>query len=587
MGSKPVSANELGVSIGQVFETKYRVDAIIGQGGMGIVCACTNLDLNKKIAIKMLKPDVLTDVDATTRFKREASAASQLTSEYVAKVTDYGVFDNRVPFMVMEYLDGLDLADYLEQSGTIPVMWACDIVLQTAEGLAEAHSLGIVHRDVKPTNLFLTWRPDGTSLVKVLDFGISKSRTANGVDMQLTQTQSLLGTPSYMSPEQMRSARDVDGRTDIWSLGTVLYEIVEGHRPFEADSFSEMCVKVAMDDPIPMQRAPIELQRVIARCLAKNPVDRYANMADLGADLIPLTKDPHHSANLVERMQRLVRKSWDNGVPQAVSGQHSAPSMPWANIGSEPGLTALPSSLSGAAIAVPGPPGPPSAQRSAPNIGLPMAMPSVDPSQPTYREDSVSALQPKRRWLPWAIVGTFGVVGGIILVVSLSQGHGPTPLAGQQRATDSTGSAGGPPSSIKHEALATGSNTPAPPTPTPPTTPPPTDSKAVDAKPDDTKPDKVDATKVSDSTNTKPPTNAALMHAQPGGKKSPPLAKHPPPTKSTTKVVDTALHTPDVNAAVVKTVAPPASTDTTKTKPLKPCSEEEVLDSGHGEPCNR
>ena len=179
MGSEPVKASDLGVSIGQVLDTKYRVDKILGHGGMGIVCACTNLQLNKKIAIKMLRPDVLADFDATERFKREAHAASQLSSEYVAKVTDYGVFSaNNVPFMVMEYLDGLDLATHLDQAGTIPVQWACDLMLQAAEALAEAHSIGIIHRDVKPTNLFLTWRLDGSALVKVLDFGISKSRSA-------------------------------------------------------------------------------------------------------------------------------------------------------------------------------------------------------------------------------------------------------------------------------------------------------------------------------------------------------------------------------------------------------------------------
>jgi len=570
VGSKPVSANDLGVSIGQVFETKYRVDAIIGQGGMGIVCACTNLQLDKKIAIKMLKPDVLTDVDATTRFKREASAASQLTSEYVAKVTDYGVFDNRVPFMVMEYLDGLDLADHLEQAGTIPVKWACDIVLQTAEALAEAHSIGIVHRDVKPTNLFLTWRHDGSSLVKVLDFGISKSRLANGVDMQLTQTQSLLGTPSYMSPEQMRSARDVDGRTDIWSLGTVLYEIIEGHRPFEADSFSEMCVKVAMDDPIPMQRAPIELQRVIARCLAKNPSDRYANMAELGADLVPFTKDPYHSTNLVERMQRLVRKSWDNGVPQPISSQHSAPSMPWANLGSEPGL-ALPPSLSGAAMAIPGPM---SAQRSAPNIALSGALPiAMDRPNDTSRDHSAGMIVPKRRWLPWAIVGVAGVISGIIVVATLSQNHGPTPIANEGTSSKPADVApGGPPSSIKHDLLA-GSNASAP-----------VKVKVEDTKVDDTKVEvddtkvddtKVDDTKVGDATKVKP-TGAALMHARTETKKAP-LVKHGTPSRPPVK--------PPVTEVETSTALTKAPSDKPKDRPVKPCSEEEVLDSGHGEPC--
>ncbi|HEV7556126.1 MAG TPA: serine/threonine-protein kinase [Kofleriaceae bacterium] len=399
MGSEPIKASDLGVSIGQVLDTKYRVDKILGHGGMGIVCACTNLQLNKKIAIKMLRPDVLADFDATERFKREAHAASQLSSEYVAKVTDYGVFQtNNVPFMVMEYLDGLDLATHLDQAGTIPVQWACDLMLQAAEALSEAHSIGIIHRDVKPTNLFLTWRLDGSALVKVLYFGISKSRT--GVDMQLTQTQSLLGTPAYMSPEQMRSAREVDARTDIWSLGTVLYELVEGHRPFEAESFSEMCVKVAVDPPLPMKNAPPALQHVVLRCLAKSPADRYNDMADLGRELIAFSKDPHQSTILVERMQRMVRRSWDNAVPHAI--RDSAPAIP-------PGAKAVP---------VPG----------APVYTRPASSPVVPPRESTpsldvSRDDSIRALLPPRpRMWPWIVVGLLGFVGGIAVIVAMAGG---------------------------------------------------------------------------------------------------------------------------------------------------------------------
>src|SRR5580765_522197 len=168
--------------------------------------------------------------------------------------------------MVMEYLEGQDLGKLVEQRGPIAVTWAADMMLQAAEALSEAHSLDIVHRDVKPTNLFVTWRPDGTALVKVLDFGVSKALV--GADLRLTNTQSLLGTPAYMSPEQMRSARTVDPRTDIWSLGCVLYEAVEGHAPFEASNFAELCVMVATEDPAPLESAP-ELGGVLMRCLAK------------------------------------------------------------------------------------------------------------------------------------------------------------------------------------------------------------------------------------------------------------------------------------------------------------------------------
>jgi serine/threonine-protein kinase len=319
---------DAGVGIGEIFVDKYRVDAFLGHGGMGIVALCTHLGLNERVAIKMLRRDVLDDADAVERFMREAQAAVKLKSEFVARVTDVGRSRTNVPYMVMEYLEGHDLGELLDERGSLGLPWAVELTLQACEALAEAHSLGIVHRDVKPTNLFVTWRPDGSALIKVLDFGISKALTGNA--MRLTQTQSLLGTPAYMSPEQMRSARMVDARTDIWSLGTVLYEMLEGHRPFEAESFSEMCVKVAVDAPDPMTATPLALQQVVLRCLEKSPEQRYASMADLARDLVPFSQDPHQAQVLVERMSRTLRRSqvleWSSS-PGSVSGaMRAAPS---------------------------------------------------------------------------------------------------------------------------------------------------------------------------------------------------------------------------------------------------------------------
>jgi serine/threonine-protein kinase len=343
---KPADA----VRIGQVFLGKYRIESIIGQGGMGVVAEVTHLQLNQRLAIKMLRQDVLLDHDAVERFMREAQAAAKLKSEYVAKVSDVGALENGTPYMVMEYLEGHDLGALISQRGKVALPWTCDLMLQTAEALAEAHSLGIVHRDIKPTNLFVTWRPDGTALIKVLDFGISK--TTLGTDMHLTQTQSLLGTPAYMSPEQMRSARLVDARTDIWSLGSVMYEMLEGRKPFEAESFSEMCVKVAVDPPSPMFNAPPELQSVVLRCLAKTPELRYATMAEFARDLVPFVADPHQASLLVERMQRMLRRSeanWEGsttGVGRSVpnhvrDARGSQPvQVPWHG-GSEPSGVAI------------------------------------------------------------------------------------------------------------------------------------------------------------------------------------------------------------------------------------------------------
>ncbi|HEY1555748.1 MAG TPA: serine/threonine-protein kinase [Kofleriaceae bacterium] len=332
---------EAGVSVGQVFLGKYRVDGILGHGGMGVVAECTHLALNERVAIKMLRQDVLMDQDAVSRFVREAQAAVKLKSEYVAKVHDVGTFENGVPYMAMEFLEGYDLGQLLEQRGVLPAPWAVELVVQTCEALAEAHSLSIVHRDVKPTNLFVTWRPDGSSLVKVLDFGISKSPM--GTDMQLTQTQSLLGTPSYMSPEQMRSARLVDSRTDIWSLGTVLYEVLEGRRPFEAESFSEMCVKVAVDPPAPMINTPPGLQPVILRCLSKAPEQRYATVGELAHDLAPFSQDPHGANVMVERMTRMMRRSQgafndDAKSSPRIPNRIATPPPQWG-VGSDPAVS--------------------------------------------------------------------------------------------------------------------------------------------------------------------------------------------------------------------------------------------------------
>jgi serine/threonine protein kinase len=324
VGLTPRPAADSAVRIGQVFLGKYKVESILGQGGMGVVAECTHLQLNERVAIKMLRPDVVVDRDAVERFMREAQAAVKLKSEYVARVSDVGSLENGTPYMVMEFLEGIDLGALIDERGCVPVPWACELMLQTAEALSEAHSISIVHRDIKPANLFVTWRPDGTALIKVLDFGISKAPM--GADMHLTQTQSLLGTPAYMSPEQMRSARLVDARTDIWSLGSVMYELIEGRKPFEAESFSEMCVKVAVDPPQPMRNAPPELQQIILRCLAKSPEQRYATMADLARELVPFCHDSHQASLLVERMQRMLRRSdGGNWETQTGTGQRSVP----------------------------------------------------------------------------------------------------------------------------------------------------------------------------------------------------------------------------------------------------------------------
>jgi serine/threonine-protein kinase len=433
---------DAGVGIGEIFVDKYRVDAILGHGGMGVVAACTHLALNERVAIKMLRKDVLDDADAVERFMREAQAAVKLKSEYVARVTDVGRSRSNVPYMVMEYLEGHDLGELLDERGRLGMPWAIELTLQACEALAEAHSLGIVHRDVKPTNLFVTWRPDGSALVKVLDFGISKALT--GTAMQLTQTQSLLGTPAYMSPEQMRSARMVDARTDIWSLGTVLYEMIEGRRPFEAESFSEMCVKVAVDPPATMTVAPVDLQQVVLRCLEKAPEQRYASMADLARDLVPFAHDPHQAQVLVERMARMLRRS--QAMPVEWNSSNSSSSGPvrqlWTS--ERPAETApTESALSGrlarssAPVPVPVQPerssGSSRAQAERSSAPSPIAEPEVSGATPALPRratgshpalsDTLDVARPRRRglWIATAVI----VAAAIGVAISLLRPAAP------------------------------------------------------------------------------------------------------------------------------------------------------------------
>ncbi|HUS31441.1 MAG TPA: serine/threonine-protein kinase [Kofleriaceae bacterium] len=337
-----------GPARGSMLLGKYRVESTLGFGGMGLVIKAHNIDLGQDVAIKILREDVQIDEENIARFIREAKNAVRLKSEHVARIRDVGMFDDGRPYMVMELLEGLDLGKLLLDTGRIEPVRAVDLVLQACDAIGEAHSLGIVHRDIKPTNLFVAKRPDGTDIIKVLDFGISKA-AQHGTEMVLTQTQSMLGTPAYMSPEQMRSARTVDPRSDVWSIGCVLYEAVEGHAPFEASNFAELCVMVATEDPAPLVHAP-ELGGVLMRCLAKTLEERYQDIAELAADLAPLSSDPTSAANQVARIQRLLQNRADGTPPPWRKSDHriSEPSVPRMMVSSTP-LPGAPSSVVDAA----------------------------------------------------------------------------------------------------------------------------------------------------------------------------------------------------------------------------------------------
>lgn len=284
------------VAIGQLLAGKYRVDRVLGIGGMGVVVAATHVALGQRVALKFMLPSALESADSAGRFLREARAAVRLRSEHVARVLDIGTLDSGSPYIVMEYLEGEDLSALIQRSGVLPMEQAIEVVLQACDALAEAHALGMVHRDLKPANLFVTNRPYGSSLVKVLDFGISKSTDVHDVGLAVTRTATVMGSPLYMSPEQMKSARDVDSRSDIWALGVILFEATTGMTPFPTDSLGTLMAAVLGIDPIVRVDAVrpnlgVAFGDVVARCLERDRTLRFQNVAELARALMPLAPE--------------------------------------------------------------------------------------------------------------------------------------------------------------------------------------------------------------------------------------------------------------------------------------------------------
>ena len=277
---------------GQILAGKFRIERVLGQGGMGVVVAATHLQLDERVALKFLLPDALVNPEAVERFAREARAAVKIKSEHVARVSDVGTLESGSPYMVMEYLHGEDLAAWVRRNGAMAVPEAIEFLLQACEAIAEAHALGIVHRDLKPANLFVTRRVDGSPCIKVLDFGISKLTVPGAApELGMTKTSTVMGSPLYMSPEQMSSSRNVDMRTDIWALGVILYESLTGRVPFEAETMPQLCGMILQDPPHPIHElrpdVPQGLQLAILRCLEKNRERRFSNVAELAYALAP------------------------------------------------------------------------------------------------------------------------------------------------------------------------------------------------------------------------------------------------------------------------------------------------------------
>jgi serine/threonine protein kinase len=311
---------ETPVQPGDVLADKYRVERVLGQGGMGLVVAARHLELGELFAVKFLLPEAIANAEAMERFHREARASARLKGQHVVKVHDVGRLSTGAPYIVMEYLEGSDLKTVLRERGPLPAVEAALILLQACEAITEAHAIGIVHRDIKPANLFLAELPVGGPCVKVLDFGISKQTAPDSGD--ITKTGAALGSPAYMSPEQMLSSRSADARSDIWSLGAVLYELVTGVSPFAAEVVTEVIARVLKNEPVPPSRLRPELPEwvdaIVMRCLKKEPGERFSSVEEL-------TEALRQSAELPPSTRRSLSSSRVSGAPRSsTAGSKSA-----------------------------------------------------------------------------------------------------------------------------------------------------------------------------------------------------------------------------------------------------------------------
>ncbi|HEX7667747.1 MAG TPA: serine/threonine-protein kinase [Polyangiaceae bacterium] len=424
------------VEAGQIIGGKFRVERIIGEGGMGIVAEATHLQLDERVALKFLRREVMKMPDVVARFDAEARAAVKLKSEHVARVSDVGHTAEGIPFMVMELLDGADLGRAVADRGPLPIREACEYIIQACEGVGEAHARGIVHRDIKPENLFVVQRGDW-GLVKVLDFGISKTALVgpSSIDMSSRETTSIMGSPFYMSPEQLRSTKSVDHRSDVWSLGVVLFELLTGGTIFdETKEFTELVADILETPHRKLCRfrrdAPPELESVIDRCLEKDRAKRFQNVAELAVALLPFA--PRRSRVTVERIAAITRaaglltdpsfqlppsnfpgpNSLSAGLSSTVPPFPAVPQFDrMSDLGTGVGASGHP--MSGA-ITLPQPISVPSAPRSTPSL---VSSTSIEEAPPTQKKKGLAL---------FALVGAALLVGLVILFFVTKKEPPPT-----------------------------------------------------------------------------------------------------------------------------------------------------------------
>jgi eukaryotic-like serine/threonine-protein kinase len=296
MSTPGAKLGSLQLAIGDVVAGKYRLERMLGEGGTGLVVLARHVTLGQPVAIKFLRPALATN-EVILRFEREARAISRLESEYIVAVLDVGQLPDGDPFMVMEHLEGQDLACVIKERRLSPEA-AVDCMVQVCEALREAHASGVIHRDLKPANLFLTQSSDGVPHVKVVDFGISKvtdPRMLGKNVSDVTNASTVLGSPRYMAPEQLRSSRDVDARCDVWSVGAVLYQLLSGRLAFDGETNVQASMRVLTSDATPLGQVapqlPPELCRAVDRCLERDLGRRWGSVAELQDALLPFASE--------------------------------------------------------------------------------------------------------------------------------------------------------------------------------------------------------------------------------------------------------------------------------------------------------
>ena len=461
---------------GDVIARKYTVERIIGQGGMGAVFAARHTELGRAVAIKVMLADRQNE-EATRRFKNEGRASANIQNDHVVRIFDIDE-EHGYAYMVLELLDGEDLAQVLEAQGRLAPHVAVGYVVQALEGVRQAHELGIVHRDLKPSNLFLARLQGGRIVVKVLDFGISKTRGGSALEMaphQQTSTAAMLGSPLYMSPEQLRSSKNVDARADIWAMGVILYELLTGAVPFEGETLGALFSAILETDAprvsAKTREVPPGLDAIVSRCLQRRPEDRFASAADLQRELAPFVTahGPGAPAGALPPLmmtaamppQASATGSRSSGV---ISGPMSGPP------GGHPGYGAMAQSASGSNAQ--NAQNPQSSQHIVPGT-VPLGAVTPQPYRQTGNTWQSTGSQTRPKAPTGKIVGAIVVLGtllsiggGFIIYVTR---HPPTMTITQGSAVISTTSV--PPApAADPPASAAASTQPAPATATPGTT---------------------------------------------------------------------------------------------------------------------